>query len=97
MLDWMLMGTLVVQVYSYYQRFAKDRIVIRGLVFVLDIAQTVFATDNAWFFMVRHWGEVEKFRIIPWSSEMIPFLGSVVAAIVQIFYAWRIWLLSKTR
>ncbi|ESK92319.1 hypothetical protein Moror_4604 [Moniliophthora roreri MCA 2997] len=99
-LNWMLMGTLVVQAYSYYQRFAKDRIIIRALVavlFVLDIIQTVILTDCAWFFMVREWGQAKNLGTLPWSAVMIPCLSGVVAAMVQTFYAWRIWILSRTR
>ncbi|KAJ7898129.1 hypothetical protein B0H13DRAFT_1623267 [Mycena leptocephala] len=90
-LNWMFMGTLVMQLYTYYQNFPSDRIIIRILVyglFLVDVAQTVILTFHGWFFAVSAWGNPATFDIIPWSGPMIPVLCGLVAATVQIFYAW---------
>ncbi|KAJ7430456.1 hypothetical protein B0H11DRAFT_2393650, partial [Mycena galericulata] len=61
---------------------------------LVDVAQTVILTHHGWFFIVDSWDKASNFNIVPWSSTMIPILCGLVAAIVQIFYSWRIWLLS---
>ncbi|KAF8209117.1 hypothetical protein K438DRAFT_1545590, partial [Mycena galopus ATCC 62051] len=90
-LNWMFMGILVTQLYTYYQNFPSDRIFIRILVyglFVVDVAQTVLLTFHGWFFTVSAWGNPATFNTIPWSGPMIPVMCGLVAATVQIFYAW---------
>ncbi|KAF9265657.1 hypothetical protein L218DRAFT_154153 [Marasmius fiardii PR-910] len=98
LLNWLLMGTLIMQVYTYYRRFAKDRTWIRVLVavlFSLDIAHTCLLTAHGWFFTIEIWGQFDRLDEIPWSAEMIPFMCGLVSCIVQLFYAWRIWVLSS--
>ncbi|KAJ7159466.1 hypothetical protein C8R46DRAFT_1194813 [Mycena filopes] len=99
-LNWMLMGTLIMQLYTYYQNFPQDRMTIRILVygvFIVDLAQTAILTHHGWFFIIDAWGRADKFDTVPWSSTMIPILCGFVAATVQIFYAWRIWMLTTSR
>ncbi|KAJ6582264.1 hypothetical protein B0H19DRAFT_1332337 [Mycena capillaripes] len=99
-LNWMLMGTLVLQLYTYYQTFPTDKFFLRLLVngtFLLDMVQTVISTHYGWFLVVTTWGNPAGFNIIPWSGSMIPVLCGVVSAVVQIFYAWRIWVLAPNR
>ncbi|KAJ7698008.1 hypothetical protein B0H17DRAFT_978399 [Mycena rosella] len=96
-LNWMLMGTLVMQLYTYYQTFSFDQLFLRILVntlFVLDLAQTFVSTHFAWYFIVTMWGNASDFGVVPWSASMIPILCGIVAGTVQIFYAWRIWVLA---
>ncbi|KAL0568096.1 hypothetical protein V5O48_013896 [Marasmius crinis-equi] len=121
LINWMLMGTLVMQVYTYYLRFAKDRLWIRLLVailFTLDVAHTFLLTAHGWFFAVEIWGHPERLDELPWPVQVISLAGGtsrypfsrivvhikmtedhqiLVSIMVQIFYAWRIWLLSKTK
>ncbi|KAJ7291757.1 hypothetical protein C8J57DRAFT_1588366 [Mycena rebaudengoi] len=96
-LNWLFMGTLVMQVYGYYQNFPKDRLAIKLLVytlFILDVAQTGLTTHHGWWFIVTIWGNPHIFDFIIWSAGMIPFF---FAGVVQIFYAWRIWTLSANK
>ncbi|KAJ7139093.1 hypothetical protein C8R44DRAFT_763882 [Mycena epipterygia] len=99
-LNWMLMGTLLSQMYTYYQKFARDRISIMILVytvFCLDIAQTIMLTDHGWWFIITIWGKPEDFDFVPWSAAMIVFMCGLIAGIVQLFYAWRIWVLARSK
>ncbi|KAJ7021596.1 hypothetical protein C8F04DRAFT_261861 [Mycena alexandri] len=99
-LNWLLMGALLVQVFSYYQRFRNDRIGIRALVygiFCLDLAQTIMLTFHGWWALVASWGRPDLLSHYPWTASMVPFMCGLVSAIVQIFYAQRIWILSPNR
>ncbi|KAJ7886110.1 hypothetical protein B0H14DRAFT_3431327 [Mycena olivaceomarginata] len=91
-LNWMFMGTLVMQLYTYYQNFPSDRIFVRILVyglFVVDVAQTVLLTFHGWFFTVSAWGNPAIFDTIPWSGPMIPVLCGLDSR--------RIWILTTNR
>ncbi|KAJ7143682.1 hypothetical protein C8R44DRAFT_758653 [Mycena epipterygia] len=99
-LNWMLMGTLLSQMFTYYQKFARDRISIMILVytvFCLDIAQTIMLTNHGWWFIITIWGKPEDFDLVPWSAAMIVFMCGLISGIVQLFYAWRIWVLARSK
>ncbi|KAJ6471187.1 hypothetical protein DFH09DRAFT_1476764 [Mycena vulgaris] len=90
-------GTLIMQVYAYYQKFRADPASIRVLVygvFCLDLAQTIMLTFHGWWALVTSWGRPESLDHPPWVIAMVPFMCGLVSAIVQIFYARRIWALS---
>ncbi|KAJ7669601.1 hypothetical protein B0H17DRAFT_1183869 [Mycena rosella] len=65
-----------------------------NVLFILDAAQTVISTHFGWFFIIATWGNPADFSIVPWSASMIPILCGIVTAMVQMFYAWRIWVLA---
>ncbi|KAJ7464466.1 hypothetical protein FB451DRAFT_1263586 [Mycena latifolia] len=99
-LNWMFLGTLTMQLYTYYQLFPTDRLVPRILVyslFLVDVAQTVMLTSHGWYFMVTTWGDPSKFDILPWTAAMIPIPSGIISTTVQIFYSWRIWILASNR
>ncbi|THU79305.1 hypothetical protein K435DRAFT_29410 [Dendrothele bispora CBS 962.96] len=94
----MLLGSLIVQLYNYCLTCSKDRKLIKFTVFFLficDLVQTGLATDYSWKTLV-------SFRSHPTSLSQIPdtatvslvIISTVVAGIVQFFFAWRIWHLS---
>ncbi|EEB91755.1 hypothetical protein MPER_09838 [Moniliophthora perniciosa FA553] len=92
MLNWLLMGTLLVQVYHYYTTFHNDKRFLRTLVyglFFIDFAQTLMCTQFAWHYAVDIWNEpLELNGIIPWTAGVIPIVGGFVSMCVQFFYAW---------
>ncbi|KAJ7499464.1 hypothetical protein FB451DRAFT_1205528 [Mycena latifolia] len=99
-LNWMFMGTLVMQLHTYYQTFPTDRVILRILVyglFLVDVAQTAILTHHGWFFTITTWGNPANFDVLPWTASMLPVLCGFVSATVQIFYSWRIWVLSPNR
>ncbi|KAJ7677443.1 hypothetical protein B0H17DRAFT_113220 [Mycena rosella] len=94
----MLMGTLIMQVYGYYRKFRVDPLAIRILVygvFCLDLAQTIMLTFHGWWALVASWGRPDLLEHSPWTAAMVPFMCGLISAIVQIFYARRIWALSS--
>ncbi|KZV68659.1 hypothetical protein PENSPDRAFT_510378 [Peniophora sp. CONT] len=100
-LNWLLLGALAIQLYIYMNNRTKkaDPIWIRCLVyavFLLDLTQTVIATHATWFYAIDSWGNSEVLvTTIPWSAATVPIFGSIVALMVQSFYAWRIWTLAR--
>ncbi|KZT21921.1 hypothetical protein NEOLEDRAFT_1072708 [Neolentinus lepideus HHB14362 ss-1] len=64
--------------------------------FVLELAQTATTTHQAWWYNVRNWNKPSALLTFPWSAMTVPMGAGIIAAIAQIFYAWRIWFLSST-
>jgi hypothetical protein len=97
MLNWCLYGTLCVQVYNYYLAFPKDRGAIKALVytsFFLETVQTVLNGHDAYHMFGVGYGNMLELTSVQLSWFALPVLGGVIAAAVQIFYSYRIWVLS---
>jgi len=98
--NWSLLGTLVIQTYVYYSSGYKDSKWIKGLVIStlsLDIVQTVFATHAVWQILILGWGNPETFVELPWTAYTFPVMSGAVAALVQFFFSWRIWVLGRNK
>ncbi|KAJ7056065.1 hypothetical protein C8F01DRAFT_1373065 [Mycena amicta] len=98
--NWSLLGTLVIQTYVYYSSGYKDSKWIKGLVIstlCLDIVQTVFATHAVWQILILGWGNPATFVELPWTAYTFPVMSGTVAALVQFFFAWRIWALGANK
>ncbi|KAF5344782.1 hypothetical protein D9758_014432 [Tetrapyrgos nigripes] len=97
LISYLLMGTLIVQLYTYYMSFPDDRLVVKFTVysvFVLDLVSTVAITDSAWLILVLGWGRVEGLHIVDWGFTTAPLWSSLSSAIVQVFFGWRVWMLG---
>ncbi|KAI9069897.1 hypothetical protein FKP32DRAFT_1586538 [Trametes sanguinea] len=98
-LNWGFMGVLVAQMYFYHLTFREDQRAIRFLVyglFLLDILQTCLVTADAFHWFVYGFGNMNRLNDTFLNSWDVPFLDAVIATIVQTFYCWRIWILSKS-
>ncbi|KAF4618705.1 hypothetical protein D9613_009878 [Agrocybe pediades] len=96
-LNWMLMGTLIVQTYFYQTHFSNDRSLIRGLVYsvvALDVAQTVVGSHAVWRHTVAKWNEPSSLFEFTWSIAVLVTFAGFISVIVQLFYCWRIWILA---
>ncbi|VDC07367.1 unnamed protein product [Peniophora sp. CBMAI 1063] len=91
--NWLLMGTLLVQLYAYdkeRKRLGDSRWLRSLVVFVtcMDIAQTVVTTRDLWHFAIDSWGDYDALSQLTWGEALIsPFAGCAALA-VQLFYAW---------
>ncbi|KAJ7026883.1 hypothetical protein C8F04DRAFT_1238398 [Mycena alexandri] len=97
--NWSLLGTLVIQTYVYYSSRYNDSKWIKGLVVAtlsLDIVQTAFATHAVWQILILGWGNPATFTELPWTAYTFPVMSGTVAALVQFFFSWRIWVLGRT-
>ncbi|KAJ7250651.1 hypothetical protein C8J57DRAFT_1667250 [Mycena rebaudengoi] len=99
-LDWMLQGTLIVQLYFYYSSNRKDSLVLRAVVygiFILDVVQTVFATAETWDMLVLNWGNPDIVAHPFWAGGVLPMMSGLIALCVQSFFAWRIYSLKPNK
>ncbi|KAJ6592395.1 hypothetical protein B0H19DRAFT_5570 [Mycena capillaripes] len=95
--NWALISALTLQVYKFYVHFPNERAWIKALVnllFILQLTQTAIMSHFAFSMLVLRWGEPDAFVKLPWSSLLSPISGGVTSAIVQIFFARRIFILK---
>ncbi|KAJ7139242.1 hypothetical protein C8R44DRAFT_302150 [Mycena epipterygia] len=98
--NYALMGSLTVQVYHYYQSFPKDRTSTKAIVyllFVLELAQTTIMSYFAYTIFGSGYGNLVVFdkSALEWFPVCV--LGSLIAGIVQGFYAHRLYIFSGSR
>ncbi|PBK86519.1 hypothetical protein ARMGADRAFT_1017212 [Armillaria gallica] len=100
LLHWGLFGTLSVQLYLYYLAFPKDKKLTKYLVYVIyvvEFVQTVFVTQDAFAMFGYGFGDLEALTRMDFNWLVVPVMGGVVACVGQIFYAYRIFVLSRSR
>ncbi|ESK87406.1 hypothetical protein Moror_11676 [Moniliophthora roreri MCA 2997] len=100
LLNYFLMGTLTVQIYSYHLHFHDDKLVFKVIaygIYILEWAQTLSATYDASQWFTFSWGDVERLAGLYSSFLNIPLLSSVIGGIVQVFFGWRIWTFYKSK
>ncbi|KAJ7143664.1 hypothetical protein C8R46DRAFT_566194 [Mycena filopes] len=98
--NWGLLGVLTAQVYIYHVNFPKDKVGLKALVYgvyLLDWAQTCSATYDAFQWFVYGWGDVSALFLVYTNFLNVPLLSSIIGAMVQMFYGWRIWMFSKSK
>ncbi|KAF8316389.1 hypothetical protein DL93DRAFT_775607 [Clavulina sp. PMI_390] len=94
-----LLGILLIQVAQYFQNF-RDPMWIRNLVIltlILDVSQSALMMYMSWEYVVPHFGDFDFLGQSMWALSCIPFFSVPVSWIVQCFYAWRIWIITKTK
>ncbi|KAF8636834.1 hypothetical protein AX17_003226 [Amanita inopinata Kibby_2008] len=97
-LEWCLLGSLVVQIYIFHISFPNERRWIKTLVyglFTVDLAQSAFSTYWAWTVLVSGWGDSTIFTAYTWPSCAVLITIGITSMTVQLFFAWRIWMLKR--
>ncbi|KAF9521003.1 hypothetical protein BS47DRAFT_1286451, partial [Hydnum rufescens UP504] len=96
LLNWGLFGVLCIQIYMYYLAFPRDSRTLKCLVYFLFFTDIVQTVHNAWHFLVKGWGDPTVLDYPGWSWIAVPLLSGIVSATVQLFFSWRIWILSSS-
>ncbi|KDR79672.1 hypothetical protein GALMADRAFT_63064, partial [Galerina marginata CBS 339.88] len=99
MFHWGLFGALCVQVYIYHLAFQRDPRRNKFLVFTvfaIELAQTIFFTDSAFYIFGDGFGNFQHFEDIKFTWFSAPLMTGIVAFIAQIFYAYRISILARS-
>ncbi|PBK61345.1 hypothetical protein ARMSODRAFT_1025857 [Armillaria solidipes] len=100
LLHWGLFGTLSVQLYLYYLAFPNDRKFIKCLVYgiyIVEFVQTMLITHDAFAVFGYGFGDIENLTGMHFSWLTGPIMSAVAAFVGQVFYAYRIFVLSKSR
>ncbi|KAF9449485.1 hypothetical protein P691DRAFT_667400, partial [Macrolepiota fuliginosa MF-IS2] len=95
--NWWLYGVLTLQWYLYYISFPNDRRFLKLIVhfiFLLETVQTFFTVADGFHWFVYGFGNVEQLSEFFLANFDSPMMGSVIALVVQLVYAWRVYHLS---
>ncbi|KAJ2932926.1 hypothetical protein H1R20_g4161, partial [Candolleomyces eurysporus] len=100
LLSFFLNGTFVLQIYHYYMNYSStDRrafIFLVGFVVLIEILHTVMSTHNTYQILAEGFGNPEVFQQTPFSGGTLPALNGLGGLCTQLFFAWRISVLSKS-
>ncbi|ESK96156.1 hypothetical protein Moror_7297 [Moniliophthora roreri MCA 2997] len=99
MFNWALWGVLGCQTYLYHIYFPNDKAAFKYLiygVFLFETAQTALNTHDTYIWFSRGFGDFLNFTKVLTSPLNTPMMGAVIALVVQLFYAHRIWTLRKS-
>jgi len=97
--NWGLFGALSVQCYIYYLAFPKDRSLpkwIVGIVYIIELIQTILSTRDGFLYFGYGWGNMNILNEVGIIWFSIPVMTGIVSCIVQLFFAWRIWVISRS-
>ncbi|PBK88480.1 hypothetical protein ARMGADRAFT_1167949 [Armillaria gallica] len=100
LLNWGLFGTLSMQLYLYYLAFPKDRRSIKCLVYgiyIVEFVQTMIVTHDTFASFGYGFGELEALTEVCSSWLVVPIMDAITASVGQGFYAYRIYILSRSR
>ncbi|KAF5319609.1 hypothetical protein D9619_008565 [Psilocybe cf. subviscida] len=100
MFNWALFGTLSVQVYLYSMSFPNDVTLLKCLVFgiyLFEMTQTLLVTRDMFAIFASGWGDLDQLQSAQWIWISIPIMSGIVSCVVQLFYAYRLSILSRSR
>ncbi|KAF9470971.1 hypothetical protein BDN70DRAFT_979533, partial [Pholiota conissans] len=99
-INWALFGVLSIQVYLYSQVFPNDRPMLKALVigiYIMETVQTFLLTQTIWKMLVQGFGDIEGTDEVGTTFFSVCFIGGLVGFLVQLFYSWRIAIISQKR
>uniref|UniRef100_A0A0W0G5Z1 DUF6534 domain-containing protein n=1 Tax=Moniliophthora roreri TaxID=221103 RepID=A0A0W0G5Z1_MONRR len=94
-----LYGVTCLQTWYYFRNYS-DSILIRGVVLVilaLETIHAVFITHAMYYYLILNYGNSSALLTHIWSTIGIVPLTSAIRSLVHLFYAIRVYLLSRKR
>ncbi|KAF8491762.1 hypothetical protein JB92DRAFT_2752710, partial [Gautieria morchelliformis] len=95
-----LFGVLSTQVYIYTMAFPNDprklKTIVYGL-YLLECLQVAIATRDAFETLGAGWGNLEALNNPQLIWFETPVMSGFISACVQLFFAWRVYILSKSK
>ncbi|KAJ4482007.1 hypothetical protein J3R30DRAFT_3851497 [Lentinula aciculospora] len=92
-----LYGIMITQVYLYFNSFKKDHLWLKTLVAGLLLADTINAIFDAVYLyesLIIHFGNIEYLGNATWVFATDPAMTALIAGTVQLFFAWRVKVLT---
>ncbi|THU83380.1 hypothetical protein K435DRAFT_844058 [Dendrothele bispora CBS 962.96] len=100
LLHWGLFGTLTVQIYLYYLAFPRDKTILKVMayfVYTLELVQTILVTNDAFRAYGSGFGNYDELTAMHTYWLTVPIMSGIVSLIGQLFFGYRIWVLSHSR
>ncbi|KAF7334664.1 hypothetical protein MVEN_02296900 [Mycena venus] len=99
LVSYALFGVATTQTYIYWKRFPKDSLGMKVLVAVVwcgELAHAVCVAASVYAMTITNFGHPERLEVLPKSFLASTFIGSLVSFVVQTFFAYRIYALSRS-
>ncbi|KAA1470993.1 hypothetical protein DENSPDRAFT_880125 [Dentipellis sp. KUC8613] len=96
----LLLGVMIVQCFVYFERYKRDRPMIKsivGLLLFLDGLSSAFAMAMTYNYLVTDFANPAAIAFTNIGIDPYPLLTGVTALVVQWFFAWRILVLTKSK
>ncbi|KAF8073729.1 hypothetical protein FPV67DRAFT_762794 [Lyophyllum atratum] len=96
-LNVLLYGITIAQVYLYHNSLTRDGRYIRSFVYVLfigDTIQTLFTVLYLYDSLILNFGNTTYLRTGHWMFATDPALTGILGGLVQAFFAWRVRVLT---
>ncbi|KAI0771217.1 hypothetical protein BD413DRAFT_65351 [Trametes elegans] len=94
----LLYGIMITQTYMYFQVYKRDRTWMKAFVLFLFLCDTVnCAFDIAFLYipLVNNFGNFEILDLATWVFATDPVMTGLIAGLVQLFFAWRVKVLTS--
>jgi len=98
-LNFVLYGSLSVQAYLYYLAFPKDTRVAKilvALLYAVETTQTILIIHDAFATYAKGFLNLEALNNVELNWLSVPVMSGIVSCSVQLFFAYRIWVLSRS-
>ncbi|CAA7266018.1 unnamed protein product [Cyclocybe aegerita] len=95
----LLLGIMITQVYLYYTTYKRDQLWMKiyvAVLFVLDVVNTVFIFIYLYRSFITFFGDFDFIERADHYVATDPATTGLVGTMVQLFFAWRIFVLTKT-
>ncbi|GAA5891234.1 hypothetical protein JCM5296_006871 [Sporobolomyces johnsonii] len=97
-----LFGVIWGQVVDYLRHYQRDRdrpVYLYAVLacWLIGAAHTALSIRTMWTYAVSGWGQPAVLSRIPWSFALDPLFTALVAAVVQCFYCYRVYLVSNRK
>ncbi|KAJ7485408.1 hypothetical protein FB451DRAFT_1431392 [Mycena latifolia] len=93
----LLYGIMLIQTYFYFTTFPSDKMwtkVFVACVFVLDTLNTIFDFAYLYDCLITHFDDVPYLARATWLFATDPVMTAIIAFLVQLFYVWRVKVLT---
>ncbi|KAH9949698.1 hypothetical protein B0H21DRAFT_726944 [Amylocystis lapponica] len=90
-------GIFCCQVYTYFGKYPRDKLWMKGLVLGLWIVLSLQVATNIhgiYVYLIADFGELNKLQSVTWDWLLYIIYTSVVSTAVQMFFARRVFLLT---
>ncbi|KAG2043293.1 hypothetical protein BDR03DRAFT_411064 [Suillus americanus] len=94
-----LFGCLACQSYLYFARFTSDGFALKttvSAITLIQLGQFVCVISTLWIMTVSTYGDPSQLNVLPLIAVVALLLSGFTVFIVQSFYAFRLWKLSRS-
>ncbi|KAJ8094428.1 hypothetical protein PM082_010862 [Marasmius tenuissimus] len=94
-----LLGVLTIQCYNYFITYKRDRPWIKFYVvilYLLNVLNTGFIMAHLYEALITNFGNDERLLRADWYFATSPVLTGLIAMQVQMFFAWRVKVLTRS-